>query len=287
MTTDVRSGPAMDLIRRHAARLDDAGVASPMHDALALAAHALGTTPTELRTGVLGDVDPAVLGRLDELVTGRARRVPLQHLTGRTGFRTLTLTCRPGVFVPRPETEVLAGLAVDLAGPGTTVVEPCTGTGAVALSVVAEVPGTTVVATDRDPAAVVLARRNAADLDLAVDVREGDLLDPVDASLRGRVDVVVSNPPYLTVDELDGCEPEVREHDPAGALVAGPTGHEVTDRLIATAPDWLRPGGVLLLEVSEVRAPAVARRARDGAFRDVVVLDDLTGRERIVRGVRA
>lgn len=287
MTTDVRPVPAMDLVRRHAARLHDAGVASPMRDALALAAHALGSSPVELRTGALGDVDPAVLDRLDELVDHRSRRIPLQHLTGRAGFRTLTLACRPGVFVPRPETEVLAGLAVELAGPGSTVVEPCTGTGAVALSVAAEAPGTTVVATDRDAAAVDLARRNAAELGLDVDVREGDLLEPVGAPLRGRVDVVVSNPPYLTADELAGCEPEVREHDPRGALVAGPTGHEVTDRLIATVPAWLRPGGVLLLEVAEVRAAAVARRARDAGFRDVAVLDDLTGRERIVRGVRA
>lgn len=285
MTTDVRPVPAMDLVRRHAARLDGAGVASPMHDALMLAAHVLRASPAELRTGALGDVDPAAIDRLAELVDRRARRIPLQHLTGRAGFRTLTLACRPGVFVPRPETEVLAGLAVGLGGPGTTVVEPCTGTGAVALSVAAEAPGTTVVATDRDPAAVDLARRNAADLGLAVDVHEGDLLEPVAASLRGHVDVVVSNPPYLTADELAGCEPEVREHDPAGALVAGPTGHEVTDRLIATAPTLLRPGGVLLLEVAEMRARAVAHRARDAGFRDVAVLDDLTGRERIVRGV--
>lgn len=282
MTADLRTGALLDLVRQHAARLADAGIATPMPDASALAAHALGIGRAEVRIRDLADVDPAALDRFAELVARRARRVPLQHLTGRVGFRTLTLECRPGVFVPRPETEVLAGLAIDLARPGAVVVEPCTGTGAVAASIAAEAAGVTVVATDRDPAAVDLARRNVAQLGLDVEVLHGDLLQPLGDALRGRVDVLVANPPYLTPRELVDCEPEVREHDPAAALVAGATGHEVTDRLIAASGRWLRPGGALLLEVAEVRASEVADRARAAGLQDVEVTGDLAGRERVV-----
>lgn len=278
-----RPQPVMDLVRRHAARLTRAGVPCPEHDARALAAHVLELAPSALRITTTTDVTQSRLDRLTALVERRAERVPLQHLTGEAGFRTITLTCRPGVFVPRPETEVLAGLAIEAAGPSPVVVEPCTGTGAVALSIAAEVPDATVIATDRTPAAVELARRNAERLGLDVEVLHGDLLEPVDPALRGRVDVLVANPPYLTAPELDACDPEVREHDPERALVAGPTGHEITDRLIAAAPAWLRPGGTVLLEVAEVRAAQVADRMRTAGLVDAGVVNDLTGRERIVR----
>lgn len=285
MTGRLRTIPIMEHVRRHADRLAAAGVPTPLRDVLALAEHALGVPATELRVRDVTEVDDDGLDRLAELVRSRADRVPLQHLTGRAGFRTITVECRPGVFVPRPETEVLAGLAIDRAGPDAVVVEPCSGTGAVALSVATEAPETIVVATDRDRAAVEVARANAARLGVDIDVLHGDLLAPVDDRLRGHVDVLVANPPYLTPDELEGCEPEVREHDPVGALVAGPTGHEVTDRLIADATRWLRPGGVLLLEVAEVRAAEVARRAGSAGLLDVTITDDLTGRERIVQAV--
>lgn len=278
-----RTQPVMDLVRQHAARLNRAGVASPEHDARALAAHVLDLSPSELRITTTADVTQTDQDRLAELVDRRAERVPLQHLTGESGFRTITLACRPGVFVPRPETEVLAGLAIEAAGPNPLVVEPCTGTGAVALSVATEIPDARVIATDRTPDAVELARRNADRLGLDVEVLPGDLLEPVDPALRGQVDVLVANPPYLTPSELDACDPEVRQHDPEGALVAGPTGHEITDRLIAAAPAWLRPGGTILLEVAEVRAAQVADRMRDAGLVDVAVVDDLTGRQRIVR----
>lgn len=278
-----RTQPVMDLVRRHAARLTRAGVPSPDHDASALAAHVLELAPSDLRITTTTDVTQTHLDRLAALVERRAERVPLQHLTGAAGFRTITLACRPGVFVPRPETEVLAGLAIEAVGPSPLVVEPCTGTGAVALSIATEVPQATVIATDRAPEAVELARCNAERLGLDVEVLHGDLLEPVDPALRRRVDVLVANPPYLTPSELDACDPEVRQHDPEGALVAGPTGHEITDRLIAAAPAWLRPGGTVLLEVAEARAAQVADRMRTAGLVDVAVVDDLTGRERIVR----
>jgi release factor glutamine methyltransferase len=270
-----------------AARLAAAGVPTPDVDAALLLRHVLGWSSVRLVTGAGEPLPPAAAARLEALTARREAREPLQLLVGTVGFRHLELEVRPGVFLPRPETEVLAGEAADRTPPGGVVVEPCTGTGAIACAVAAEARPGTVVATDLSPAAVALARANAARAGVVVDVREGDLLAPVPASLRGRVDVLVSNPPYLAAAELAALEPEVRDHDPLAALVSGPTGHEVTDRLIASAPAWLTPGGWLLLEVDSARARATARRARAGGLRDVSVLPDLTGADRIVAARRA
>jgi release factor glutamine methyltransferase len=265
-----------------AARLEAAGVPAPAVDAALLARHVLDWSHTALvlRGGQPLPEDAAA--RLDELAARRTAREPLQLLLGTAGFRWVDLEVRPGVFVPRPETEVLAGEAVARLPADGVAVEPCTGSGAVACAIAQEVPGARVVATDVSPAAVDLARRNAGRLGVRVEVRLGDLLAPVAPGLRGMVDVLVSNPPYLADAELATLEPEVRDHDPRAALVAGPTGHEVTDRLIAAGGAWLRPGGWLLLETADTRARATARRAAAAGLTDVAVLPDLTGRDRVV-----
>ncbi len=206
------------------------------------------------------------------------------------------LTSRPGVFVPRPETEVVAGAAIDLAHAAVArfgraiVVEPCTGSGPVGLSVAHEVAGVRVIAADLDPAAVALARCNLARLRAApglapgssCEILAGDLLDPFPAELRGQVDVIVANPPYLTSVEVAACPPEVRDHDPRLALLAGDDGQVASDRLLAAAPEWLRAGGTLLLEVAEARAAEVAARALRMGYGDVAVAADLAGRHRFV-----
>jgi release factor glutamine methyltransferase len=186
------------------------------------------------------------------------------------------------VFIPRPETEVLAGEAIARVPAEGLVVEPCTGTGAIACSVAFESAAATVVATDVSQAAVELARANAKRVGADVTVLAGDLLEPVDQALRGRVDVLVSNPPYLTPVEVAVGEPEVKDWDPYDALVSGSTGHEVTDRLISDAADWLRPGGWLLLEVDSSRAADTAQRAAAAGLVEAAVLADLTGADRIV-----
>jgi release factor glutamine methyltransferase len=220
---------------------------------------------------------------LSSLVARRVAREPLQLIVGSVGFRYLDLLVRPGVFIPRPETEVLAGLAIERVPSGGTVVEPCTGTGAVACTVATEASPSLVVATDVSPAAVVLARENAARTGaFAVQVLEGDLLAPVDPALRGAVDVIVSNPPYLASADLASCEPEVRDWDPHPALVAGPTGLEGTARLSIAATEWLKPGGTLLLEIDPRRAPAHAEQARAAGLRNVRVLPDLTQSPRVL-----
>ena len=267
-------------------RLAAAGVPTPEVDAALLLRHILGWPAARLVTGAAAALPPGAVEELEPLVTRRAQRVPLQLLLGSVGFRHLDIAVAPGVFLPRPETEVLAGEALARLPAGGLALEPCTGSGAVACALADEGAAVRVIATDLSPTAVALARGNAARLHLEVTVLLGDLLMPVPAALRGSADVLVANPPYLAQHELPGLEPEVRDHDPVAALVSGPTGSETVARLLDEGPAWLRPGGWLLLEVDTSRAHATAALARGAGLADVAVVCDLTGAERVVLGRR-
>lgn len=209
----------------------------------------------------------------------RCTGTPLQHLTGEQVFRRIEVEVRPGVFVPRPETEVLVGLALD-ALDGTeapVIVDVGTGTGAIALAIKDERPDARVFATDVSPEAVELARANAMRLGLEVTFIEGDLLASLPEELRGWLDLVVSNPPYITPEEYDDLPAEVKT-DPELALLGG---IEVYERLAAEALRWLRDGGVLAVETSASRGDAVAD-VFGASFMDVRVEQDLAGRDRVV-----
>lgn len=263
-------------------RLAAAGVPTPRNDAELLVRHVTGWGRGELLLRRARPMPADAGDRLEPLVARRAAREPLQLILGSVGFRHLDLLVRPGVFLPRPETEVLAGEAADRTPAGGVVVEPCTGTGAIACAVASESAPGRVLATDVSAEAVALARENAARCGVAVEVGRGDLLGPVPRALRGHVDVLVCNPPYVAEAELAGLEPEVRDWDPGAALVSGPTGNEVVERLVDAAPRWLRPGGWLLLELDPARAAVTAARCRVAGLTDVGVVRDLAGRDRIV-----
>ena len=281
-----------DAVGRVSVILAAAGVPSPEVDARWLVAHAAGADPR-----VCGDrrLEAGASDVLDGLVRRRAGREPLQLVLGETAFRTLRLRCAAGAFVPRPETEVVAGIAIDAArgAPRPALVgEPCTGTGAIACSVAAEVPGARVMAGDLDPRAVAAARINVRRLcegvagppgpapGATVEVRQGDLLDGLPDRVRGRLDVLVANPPYLAAAERATWPPEVARHDPARALVGGPDGHEVVAALTAAAPSWLRDGGTLVVEIDERRAEEACAVARRAGLVDVHVVADLAGAPR-------
>lgn len=283
------------LVARHAETLADAGVPTPAVDARLLVRAVLGHAGGRTSSAVMTD-DPR-LDELARLVAERARRVPLQHVLGATWFRHLRLICRPGVFIPRPETEIVAGVAIEAAraaGPAPVVVEPCTGSGAIALAVATEVAGADVHAGDVSEDAVALARDNlTAVLAGEADVRglapgasctvvRSDLLAGFPTDLRASVDVLVSNPPYLPAGDRATWEPELG-HDPDSALVGGPDGHEVVDALLASAAGWLRPGGVVVLEIDDRRGADAARAAAAAGLVDVTVVPDLTGADRAVR----
>lgn len=271
-----------------AERLGAAGIAAAASEARWLVEHVRGGPDADAEAPL---AEGSLAEQLEALVRRRLRREPLQLLLGRWPFRTVELELAVGVFVPRPETEVVAGVAVEQArrrGPAPVVAEPCTGTGAIACSLLAEVPDAQVYATDRDPAAVDLARRNLAAVTAAPgatgrgQVLQGDLLAPLPARLRGRLDLLVANPPYLPSGDHRALEPEVADHDPPAALFGGPDGHEVVDRLLNSAVGWLRPGGVVVIEIDDRRGPAACEVAGAAGLREVHLVADLAGRDRAV-----
>ncbi|HET9519392.1 MAG TPA: peptide chain release factor N(5)-glutamine methyltransferase [Actinoplanes sp.] len=283
--------PLAPVLAAAASELATAGVASPRVDAELLAAHVLGIGRGRLL--LVDALRPDELARFTELVARRAARVPLQHLIGSAAFRYLELAVGPGVFVPRPETELLAGWGIDAAraaGPAPVVVDLCSGTGAIALSVANELPTARVTAVERSTAALRWLRRNAADRaaagDQAIDVVAGDVTDPALRTgtgglgpLAGAVDVVLCNPPY--VPDCTAVPPEVAAHDPAEAVFGGADGLSVIRPVVALAAVLLRPGGVLGIEHDDLHAAAVPDLLRaDGRFVDVADHDDLSGRPR-------
>ena len=273
---------AAEVRRAATARLREAGVEGAEHDAAELLAHVLGTTRSGL---VLVDgLTASQRASYERLVARRVAREPLQHLTGKTGFRHVELSVGPGVFTPRPETELLAGWAVDRAreavGRGAVVVDLCTGSGAIALSIATEVPDATVHAVELDRAAVEWAGRNLAGS--RVHLVQGDMADAL-RELDGEVDVVVCNPPYIPLEAWEGVAPEARDHDPALALWSGGDGLDAMRVLEQAAARLLRPGGWVGAEHADVQgdaAPAIF--AGSGRWRDVHDHRDLAGRPRFL-----
>jgi release factor glutamine methyltransferase len=261
-------------------RLADAGVASPEADAEILLAHVLGTDRSRLV--LVDEVADGDRTAYDALVGRRAAREPLQHLTGRAYFRHVELAVGPGVFVPRQETELLAGWAVEHARghDEPVVVDLGTGSGAIAKAVADEVPGARVHAVEKDDAAHGWATTNLAGT--GVDLRLGDLATAFD-DLAGTVDVVVSNPPYIPLDAWESVALEVRDHDPALALWSGADGLDAIRTVEARAALLLRLGGVVGVEHADAQgesAPAVFAAA--GRWADVRDHRDLADRPRFV-----
>ncbi|MFI8965847.1 putative protein N(5)-glutamine methyltransferase [Streptomyces sp. NPDC053493] len=201
-----------------------------------------------LRAAATGPVE------LDALVERRVAGLPLEHVVGWADFAGLRIEVDEGVFVPRRRTEFLIGRAVGLARPGAVCVDLCCGSGAAAAVLLASVEGAEVHASDIEPAAVRCARRNVEPR--GGRVYEGDLFDPLPPELRGRVDVLVANVPYVPSGDVALLPPEARDHEPLVALDGGADGLDVLRRVAADAVDWLAPGGRLLVETSERQAAA-------------------------------
>ena len=274
-----------DAVREATAVLAAAGVPSPRADAELLAEHLLGVGLGRLRALMLGDT--AAPEGYQELIGERARRIPLQHITGVAHFRYLELAVGPGVFIPRPETESVVQLVIDrlqgLAHP--KVVDLGTGSGAIAGSIAHEVPGAEVHAVEVSEFAHAWAARNL--LPLGVHLIRGDLRDALPEH-NGTFDVVVSNPPYIPAEAVPN-EPEVALHDPPEALYGGGAdGMELPTAAAASAARLLVPGGYFVMEHAEVQSGWIAAMLeRSGLWAEVATHPDLNGRDRATSAVLA
>lgn len=267
-------------LERTAERLDTAGCETPRVDAELLVAHVLGTT----RSGVVADGDrpltEAEAASLAALVERRSVREPLAYVLGEWGFRRLTLEVDRRVLVPRPETEIVVERCLARIGGlmAPRVLDVGTGSGAIALAIADEHPDARVTGIDISADALAVARANALRTGLAVQFLQGDLFAGLP---EGPWSLVVSNPPYVRADDADGLQPEVRDWEPAVALVA----EGATEAVARGAGAVLEPGGALVLEVADGDAARVAALLRRLGYEDVNVTHDLTGRERVVDGV--
>ncbi|CCF61934.1 peptide chain release factor N(5)-glutamine methyltransferase [Nocardia cyriacigeorgica] len=273
--------------------LQAAGVPSPRADAEQLAAHVLGVPRSRLLLAPL--LTPEQLAGLHELVRRRAQRIPLQHLIGHASMGRIDLEVGPGVFIPRPETELvfawaLAHLEAVRHDHPPVVVDLCTGSGALALAIAHARPDADVRAVELDPDALTWARHNAdlriAAGDTPITLYADDATDPaLLTELNGRADIVVSNPPYIPVGaELD---PEVADHDPHRALFGGADGLDVIRGLIPTVARLLRPGGGTAIEHDDSNGSQLAALlAETGAFTEITEHSDLAGKPRFVAAVR-
>ena len=271
--------------------LAEAGVPDPEVDAELLLGHVLGLSRGGVQARVVmgGEVGEADAATLALLVERRARREPLQHLTGRAAFRSLELFVGPGVFVPRPETEQVAQLAIDAlraaAEPEPIALDLGSGSGAIALALATEVPHARVWAVENSPAAFAWTRRNveaiaAANLELVF----ADLADAL-PELDGRAAVVISNPPYIPLGAIPR-DPEVRLYDPEHALYGGADGLDVVRVLSRRARALLHPGGTLVIEHGEQQSAAIAGVLAADGWHAIAHHRDLTTRERATTALR-
>jgi release factor glutamine methyltransferase len=279
----------LELTRLAADHLAGRGIDDPRLEAELLLAHVLGVKRLDLYLQFERPLEPREVDAYRAALRRRAAREPLQYITGEVEFRELVLSVDPRVLIPRPETELLVGEVLSWATErglaGARALDLGTGSGAIALSLALEGPFDRVVATDRSSGALDVAAANAGRVGGAgaVELRHGSLFDVIGDGEDYHV--IVSNPPYVAEPERDTLMPEVRDHEPGDALFAGPDGLAVIRSIIAGAPDHLVAGGLLALEVGLGQAAAVAALLRERGFESPRIVDDLTGRERMVLAV--
>ena len=265
--------------------LQDNLVPSPETDALFLLQFVSGTDLTHFLLIADSEVPEEERERVMELALRRAQRIPLQHLTGTAPFMGRDFRVSPDVLIPRPDTEVLADEAVRILkkeAPRGRVLDLCTGSGILAVTLSLELPDLEVWASDLSKEALKIAGENAAALGADVHFTQGDLFAP----LTGTFDMIVTNPPYIETDEIADLEAEVKDHDPFMALDGGPDGFLLIDRIIEEAPAFLKENGCLLMEIGCGQGEGTLSRLREHGYREARIIRDLAGLDRVAAAVR-
>ncbi len=268
--------------------LTAAGITDARLDAELLLGRVLGRDRTWLFTHANDLLDSALFGPFQELIDRRAKREPLQYILGRQEFWGRSFRVNPAVLIPRPETELLvekaAGILSAIDRP--TVIDLCTGSGCIAVSLAKELRSPRIFATDIAEAALEIARANAVAHACSNSIRflAGDLFDPVaELDLGGKVDCITANPPYISSSDLRTLQPEVRDFEPEHALIAGPAGTEIHGRIMREAPRYLKSGALLVMEMGIGQAPDLAKMAAAaGVYAQPEIMKDLAGIDRVI-----
>lgn len=270
-------------------RLSAAGIANARLDAEVLLAHIIKKDRVWLITHRDEVLDDEQQRAFAEVIRRRTGREPLQHIIGSQEFWGLEFMVTPDVLIPRPETEhiIEAALAIvqDRNSP-VRIIDLCTGSGCIAVSLAKELAAARVIATDASEKALAVARENSRRHGVAERIRflQGDLFRPLEElDLRGQVDILVSNPPYVLAGNLSTLQPEVRDYEPQMALIAGPEGTEIAIRIIRTAPEYLKQNGALIMEMGMGQSEALMRAvAATSAYAGPDILKDLAGINRVI-----
>ncbi len=277
-----------EAIHSAATRLSARGVPNARLDAELLLRHVIGKDRAWIITHGNDALDGEQLAPFEQAVDRRTKREPLQYIIVKQEFRGLEFIVTPDVLIPRPETELVVESALRTAGGGKrlTLIDLCTGSGCIAVSLAKELPGAHIFATDKSENALAVARENARRHEVSERIRflEGDLFEPLrELDLRGGVDIIVTNPPYVRFDDFNSLQPEVRDFEPKDALIAGPEGTELAEKIIKNAPEYLRKNGRLIMEMGMGQAEALGRMVKQtGAYGEPEILKDLAGLERVI-----
>ena len=283
---------AGEALRSVFTELSGAGVPEARTEAEFILMHVLGAKRHELFLDAMRELTADEEKGLEEIVRRRIAREPSQYIFGEAWFRGLELKVTKDVLIPRPETELLVDEAVKVAGQlkgEIRLIDLCTGSGCIAVAAAREIPGSIVYASDISPAALEVARENAHRAGVADRVQffQGDLFGALSSELRGQVNMVLSNPPYIAEAEIKTLEPEVKDFEPLWALSGGPDGLDFIKKIINEAWGFLVPGGVLLMEMGYGQANAVKGLAESsGAYENIEIIKDYGKIERILKAGR-
>jgi release factor glutamine methyltransferase len=278
-----------EAIYQAAQRLSVHGISNARLDAEILLAHIFMRDRAWLIIHRDESLDEAQRTLFEDAVNRRTRREPLQYITGKQEFWGLDFSVTPDVLIPRPETELVVEAALKIIqteGGQVTIVDLCVGSGCIAVSLAKETDAACIFATDKSDRALAVARENARKHDVSDRIRflEGDLFGPLaELDLHGMVDIIVSNPPYVRSGDLSALQPEVKDFEPELALIAGPKGTEIQQRIIGTAPEFLKKHGALIMEMGQGQSEALMRMVNDaGRYEIPEIMNDLAGIERVI-----